>query len=142
MVPTETAEPLLPEPNELTRSFWAGAREHRLVIQRCASCQTYQHPPEPICHHCLSFDLSYQAVSGQARVYSCEVATQAFHPYFQDKLPFSIAVVELAEQPDLRLVTNIVDIPPEEVRVGLPVRVAFRLLSADIELPVFVPAEI
>jgi hypothetical protein len=135
---TEVAPPpVLPAPDDLTRFFWDGARDHVLRIQRCTACGTYQHPPEPVCHHCLSFDLGHAQVSGQGTVYSHETATQAFHPYFADRLPFCIAVVELAEQPNLRLVTNIVDTPPDKVTVGARVEVTFNDLSDGFVLPVF-----
>jgi uncharacterized protein len=132
--------PLVPAPSKLTQFFWDGAREHRLLIQRCNQCGTYQHPPEPVCHHCLSFDLGPAQVSGRATIYSFEIATQAFHPYFEDKLPFCIAVVELPEQANLKMITNIVDIPLEQIAVGQPVRVTFRRLDDHFELPVFGPA--
>jgi uncharacterized OB-fold protein len=138
---TETAAlPPVPLPNPLTQPFWDGAREHKLVIQRCHNCSTYQHPPEPICHHCLSFDLGPAEMSGRGVVYSYEIATQAFHPYFADKLPFCIAIVELPEQADLKLISNIVDIPLDQITIGMPVEVTFRTLDEQYELPVFKPA--
>lgn len=72
--------PLLPAPDELTSFFWEAARRHELMIQRCSACGTYQHPPEPVCHSCLSFDLGGAEVSGRGTVYSYTTATQAFHP--------------------------------------------------------------
>ena len=137
---TESAvAPVIPAPNKLTQFFWDGAREGKLMIQRCNSCQTYQHPPEPVCHHCLSFDLGAGQVSGQATVYTFEIATQAFHPYFADKLPFCIAVVELPEQANLKLISNIVDTPLEDITVGMPVQVTFRPIDSEFSLPVFRP---
>lgn len=129
--------PLLPAPDDLTRAFWDGARDHVLRIQRCTRCRTYQHLPEPICHHCLSFDLDYPPVSGQGKVYSHETATQAFHPYFADKLPFCIAVIELAEQAGLRLVSNVVGVAPDDVSVGAAVEATFTDLADGFVLPVF-----
>jgi uncharacterized OB-fold protein len=137
---TETVPPVIPAPNKLTQFFWDAASAGKLAIQRCNSCQTYQHPPEPVCHHCLSFDLGSAEVSGQATIYSYEIATQAFHPYFADKLPFCIAVVELPEQPGLKLITNIVDTPLEDISVGDAVEVTFRQLDSEFSLPVFRPA--
>ena len=129
--------PLLPAPDELTSFFWEAARRRELMIQRCSACGTYQHPPEPVCHSCLSFDLGGAEVSGRGTVYSYTMATQAFHPSFADKLPFCIAVVELDDQPGLKLLTNIVDLQADGVNVGDPVEVCFRALSDAIDLPVF-----
>ena len=105
--------------------------------RRCSACGTYQHPPEPVCHSCLSFDLGGAEVSGRGTVYSYTMATQAFHPSFADKLPFCIAVVELDDQPGLKLLTNIVDLQADGVNVGDPAEVCFRALSDAIDLPVF-----
>jgi len=132
--------PPIPLPNELTTAFWDGAANGQLVIQSCNACGHLQHAPEPICANCLSFDLGSAAVSGKGTVYTFCIPTQAFHPYFADKLPFVLAVVELDEQPGLKMITNIVDIDPDSVRVGDRVEVTFRPLAEGFVLPVFRPA--
>ncbi|MFK0288676.1 Zn-ribbon domain-containing OB-fold protein [Streptomyces sp. NPDC090499] len=129
--------PLVPVPDGLTGFFWEAAGRQELAVQRCSACGTFQHPPEPVCHSCLSFDLGGAAVSGRGTVYSYEMATQAFHPSFADRMPLCIAVVELDDQPGLKLLTNIVDLPADGVAVGDPVEVCFRRLSDEITLPVF-----
>jgi uncharacterized protein len=131
--------PVRPAPDSLTSFFWDGAREHRLLIQRCDDCGRFQHPPEPVCRHCLSFSLGAGEVSGRGTIYSFEIATQAFHPWFADKIPFVIAVVELTEQPNLKLVTNIVDVDPDSagLQVGAEVEVTWHKLDDEFTLPVF-----
>jgi uncharacterized OB-fold protein len=138
---TETAQvrPVRPAPDSLTSFFWDGARERKLLIQKCASCGRFQHPPEPVCHHCLSFDLGAGEVSGRGTIYSFEIATQAFHPWFADKIPFVIAVVELAEQPGLKLITNIVEADLAAIEIGNEVQVTWRQLDDEFTLPVFRP---
>jgi uncharacterized OB-fold protein len=81
-------------------------------------------------------------VSGHGTVYSYTIARQAFHPSFEDKLPLCIAVVELVEQAGLKLLTNIVDLPPEGVSIGDPVEVCFRDVADEITLPLFRVAKI
>ena len=131
--------PVRPAPDSLTSFFWDGAREHRLLIQRCDDCGRFQHPPEPVCHHCLSFNLGAGEVSGRGTIYSFEIATQAFHPWFADKIPFVIAVVELADQPNLKLITNIVGVDPDSaaIQVGAEVAVTWQQLDDEFTLPVF-----
>lgn len=136
----DVVAPLVPAPNELTSAYWNGAREHKLVIQRCRSCSRWQHWPEPVCSNCLSFDLGFEAVGGRGVVYSYEIATQAFHPAFATRLPFVIAVVELTEQPNLKLVTNLVNFAQDSIEVGAPVEVTYQQLDDTFELPVFRPA--
>ena len=135
---TEVSAPL-PLPNELTTPFWEGSAQGQLVIQSCNACGHLQHAPEPVCSACLSFDLGSAAVSGKGTVYTYCIATQAFHPWFADKLPFVIAVVELDEQPGLKMITNIVDVDPDSVSVGDRVEVTFSPLGEGFMLPVFRP---
>jgi uncharacterized OB-fold protein len=131
--------PVRPAPDRLTSFFWDGARQHQLLIQKCHRCGRFQHPPEPVCHHCLSFDLGPGQVSGRGTIYSFEIATHAFHPWFADKIPFVIAVVELAEQPNLKLITNIVDADLATLEIGAEVEVTWRPLDDQFTLPVFRP---
>jgi uncharacterized protein len=133
-------EPILPEPDELTAFFWEGARHGQLRIQRCQACGCYVHPPKPVCPACLSFHLEPETVSGRGRVYSYTVGVQAFHPWFESRLPYLLAVVELDEQPNLKLVTNLVDCTEDDVRIGMPVMVVFEEISPQISLPMFAPA--
>jgi uncharacterized protein len=132
--------PPKPPPNPLTDFFWQGALEGVLRIQRCQQCHTYIHHPRPVCRSCQSFDLAPEAVSGHGSLYSFTVTYKAFHPFFVSRLPFVVASVELDEQPGLRLVSNVVGVPHEEVRIGMALQVQFEQLAPDFAIPVFAPA--
>ena len=131
--------PPLPLVNELTAPFWEGASKGQLVIQHCNSCGHFQHAPEPVCSACLSFDLGSAAVSGKGTVYTFCIPTQAFHPWFEDRLPFVLAVVELDDQPGLKMITNVVGVNPHDVTVGDRVEVTLQPLAEGFVLPVFRP---
>lgn len=132
--------PVVPAPDPLTAFFWEAARERRLAILRCDSCGWYVHWPRPVCKRCHSFLLTPTDVSGRGTLYSWTVGVQAFHPWFEARLPYILAVVELEEQPNLKLVTNLVECREEEVEVGMPVEVTFEQVTAEIVLPMFRPA--
>jgi uncharacterized OB-fold protein len=136
---TVAATPVLPLPNRHTAFFWEGTRAHRLMILRCDRCGFYLHWPRSICKRCQSFELTAIEVSGRGTVYTFTIAEQAFHPWFEDKLPYVLAVVELPEQTNLKLVSNIVDCPVEAVHCGMDVEVVFRKLTDELTLPVFRP---
>lgn len=87
---------------------------------------------------CQSEDLVATDVSGRGIVYSFTSARQAFDPAFGEGIPYVVALVELDEDPGLRVLSNVVGIAPEEVSVGLPVAVAFEQRD-DAALPVFTP---
>lgn len=136
----ETAEPrpLRPRPAiNLDNQFWFdAAREHRLVIQRCASCQRLRHPVGPQCPQCQSFEWDTVEASGRATLHSFTVAHHPRHPAFD--YPLVIAVVELEE--GTRLISNLVGITPDEARIGMALELEWLDADADLTLPVFGPS--
>lgn len=123
-------------PTTQNRFFWAGAREGRLLVQRCEDCGRYRHPPMPLCAACQSPRVEAVAVSGRGRVYSCTTVRRVFHPGFAARVPYVIALVELRERANLFMVSNIVGCAPEAVRIGAEVMVEFQS-HGDWILPVF-----
>ena len=134
---TELARPR-PAPDPYTAFFWSAAAEGRLEIQRCATCGRWQYPPGVGCPACLGDELVPTPVSGRGTVYSFTVVRQAFDAAFIDHLPYVVALVSLEEDPAVRLITNLVDVDPGAVTVGMPVEVAF-LPVVDTAVPVFRP---
>ncbi|RKT87017.1 Uncharacterized OB-fold protein, contains Zn-ribbon domain [Saccharopolyspora antimicrobica] len=117
-------------------AFWfEAAMEKRLVIQRCRSCEELRHPPGPCCPHCRSFEWDAVEASGRATVHSYVIAHHPPHPAFD--YPLLIALVELAE--GTRLITNLVGIAPDEVAIGMPVRLEWLEADPQLVLPVFRP---
>ncbi len=129
----------VPEPDESTRFYWEGALAGRLMIQRCAACSRYQHPPAPACTRCLADDMVPTEVSGRGTLYTFIIAHQAFDAAFLDELPYVVALVELEEQPGLRLLTNILEAPHEDLKIGMPLEVTFER-RGEWSLPKFRPA--
>ncbi|QUT06767.1 Zn-ribbon domain-containing OB-fold protein [Sphingobium phenoxybenzoativorans] len=121
-----------------TEAFWTGGREGKLMIMRCAQCTRRHHPPSPVCPHCYSERVAPEAVSGRAKIASFTVNHQKWLPDM--KVPFVIAIVELDEQPDIRITTNIVNAPPETINIGQSVQVLFEQHD-DVWLPLFQPEE-
>ena len=132
------ALPPLPRPYQDTAEYWAAAREHRFVIQRCNFCGKHQFYPRGVCSHCLSSELEWCEASGNGTVYSYSVNHRAPHPGFADDLPFVLAIVELEEGP--RMMTNIVVSDPDSVTFGMAVRVTFDDVTDQVTLPKFTPA--
>ncbi|MCU1353773.1 MAG: putative nucleic-acid-binding protein containing a Zn-ribbon [Acidimicrobiales bacterium] len=114
---------VLPALADDTTFFWTSGSDGRLRFLRCAACGYYLHPPSPRCPRCGGSELAPEAVSGRGTVHSFTVNHQ---PWDGDPEPWVIALVELPEQPGLRLTTNIVGCPADEVRIAMPVRVAFE----------------
>lgn len=133
---TDTQPPrILPPIDDVSAPYWTGGAVGELRVGHCDRCNRYVHPPRATCPDCEA-PLRFVAVSGAGTVFSYTVSYQQFHPAVPT--PFVIALVELDEQPDLRVVTNIVDCEPESVYSGMPVRVRFERQDTD-DVAVFVP---
>jgi uncharacterized OB-fold protein len=121
-----------------TAFFWTAGAEGRLKICRCQSCGRYQHPPLPRCPSCGGEDVSPETVSGRGRVATFTINQQPWVPGLAT--PFVFAAVELAEQAELYVFTNIIGCAPDAVRIGMPVEVSFEPLGEAIYLPMFQPS--
>lgn len=128
---------ILPSLQPANRPYWTAGAHGSLLVERCGTCRRWQHPPTGTCGSCGEL-ASAEPVSGSGTIFTFTVNHQQYHPDVPP--PYVIAVVELAEQEDLRLVTNLVDCDPDEVRIGAEVRVGFEQ-HGDVFVPVFVLAD-
>jgi uncharacterized OB-fold protein len=136
-MPPDAPFRVLPKLSPLNEAFWTGGRDGALRIQRCADCASWIHPPQPICPDCTGKNLAAEAVSGRATLATFTVNHQVWIPGSDE--PYVIAIVELEEEPRVRLTTNVVECEPQDVRVGMPLRVVFEQRE-DVWIPLFAPA--
>ena len=127
----------VPAVTDDTRPFWDACRRHELVIQRCTACGTFRHLPTPVCWKCRSFAHEWVAVSGRGSVYSYAVVHRAFLPELAAHVPYIVVVVALDDALGVRIVSNLVETAPDDVRVGLGVEVVFDDVGADVTVPRF-----
>jgi uncharacterized protein len=131
--------PPQPAPDFDTEPFWRATSERRLALCRCVECGLWLQPPLERCRRCGG-PTAYEDVAGTGTVYSFIVQRQPSVVGFVDEIPYVLALVELDEQPGLRLPTRIVGIEPESVRVGMRVAAEFvELPGGDYTVPVFRP---
>ncbi len=127
---------ILPALDDSNRIFWTSGETGALAIQRCRACHLWMHPPAPICPSCLGRDLTPQPVSGRGTLVSFTVNHQPWIPWFEP--PYVIALVELHEQPGLRITSNLVGCAIEKVEIGLPVEILFDEYEG-VWIPLFKP---
>ena len=132
--------PPLPQPDPDTEEYWGAARGHELVIRCCLACGMLIHEPKSFCPGCLSKELEWRRVNGKGTDYSFIVVHHPVVPGFETELPYVVAAVQLVEDKSVRILTNIVDCPPTEVYIDMPVEVVFCDLPESITLPKFRPA--
>ncbi|MCX4675692.1 OB-fold domain-containing protein [Streptomyces sp. NBC_01433] len=137
---TGAAAALRPRPviNRDNAGFWAGVAEHKLLIQRCGDCRTLRFPWLPGCNACGGQDWDTVEASGEGTVFSHVVMHHPPFPAFSasgEGGPYAVGLIELAE--GVRMVSNVIGVPYDKVRSGLPVRLEFLRTDPGLELPVF-----
>jgi uncharacterized OB-fold protein len=126
----------VPTPSLLSKPFWDGCNNGRLMVLRCHDCGHYVFIPDPMCPKCQSVSLEWVESSGNGTVDSFTVVHRPQQSSFAT--PYVVAIVELEE--GWYLPTNIVAIDPDQVTIGMPVRVKFEGRTNNVTVPVFVPA--
>ncbi len=131
------AERPLPTPAGWAAHYWRAAARGTLLCQRCGACGAVVFPARIACPVCGSDDVPWEESSGNGTVYSFTVVRQSRHPYFGSRTPYVLALIDV--EPGFRMMSNVVEVDPEAVRVGMPVRVTFENHGADVGIPLFVP---
>lgn len=125
----------LPKPTEYTRPYWESAKQNKLVIQKCSSCESLQFYPRPYCISCLSDEMDWVEVSGRGTIYTYTINHRSPNSYMQDKVPYVVAIIELEE--GIRMMANIIDSVLDKVEIGAHVHVVFENINEDITIPQF-----
>ena len=127
-----------PPSTEASEPFWQATRERRLIMQWCRPCERVVFYPREICPSCLGSDLEWRDSPGSGTVYAFSVHYRSGVAEMADRTPYVVALVDLDE--GARMMSNIVGCSPEDVAVGMGVRVTWEPLSDGRCLPQFEPA--
>jgi uncharacterized OB-fold protein len=127
----------LPSPDPGTAPYWEGTRAHELRLPRCRDCSEVHFYPRSLCPSCGSARLEWIKACGRGSVYSFTVVHRPPSSAFKARVPYVVAVVTLDEGP--HLMTNIGGCAPDDVRIGMPVEVAWEDIDPVATLPYFVP---
>ena len=132
----------IPVKTQDSQPYWDAADRHELVLQKCQTCNSYNHPPGPACAKCGSAELSWESQGSDitGTLYSYVVSYRPFLPGFQDDLPTIIAVVELDNLQEVRIIGNVLECTPEELKIGMPVKMIWQDITEDRALPQWVQA--
>jgi uncharacterized protein len=139
-----TATRLEPPLDPDLTAFWDGTREQRLLIPTCRSCGNPFWYPRPTCPHCLSADLEWKPSSGRGEVAAVSVMYRPANPMMADKVPYAVVLVDLddpsgAGDARVRVMSNMVEIDAESVRIGMRVELVWEALSDGRHLWLFRP---
>ena len=137
--PGMTAAQPQPAIEDHTEPFWRGAQEGKLLLPRCTACRALQFPPEASCLLCGAPDFEWVTASGNATLYSWTICHPPLLPYFAERAPWAVAAVELEE--GVRMVTRVVDLPPDAYEIGMSLRADFEAVGDGQTMVVFRKAE-
>ncbi|MGW7385953.1 Zn-ribbon domain-containing OB-fold protein [Streptomyces sp. NPDC054794] len=124
MVPVTAPRHDVPEADAFTGTYWQAAAEERLLIRRCAACARAHHYPREFCPHCWSEDVTWEQATGRATLYTWSVVHRNDLPPFNDRTPYTAAVVDLAEGP--RLMTQLLHCTEGDLHGGMALQVTFH----------------
>ena len=130
----EFAKPL-PKLEGLAGEFYGWCKQEELRFQRCQDCGAWRHVPREICASCASWSWEWARSTGRGTVFTWTVVNRAMHPAFANDTPFAAVVIELEE--GVRLLSEVVDCPPDALEIGMPVEVVFEAQTDEVTLPKF-----
>lgn len=140
--------PLPATDDPLDAPYWEATARGELVVQRCGSCGKRRFPPRPMCPACQSFEARWEPMAGRGRIWSFVRPHPPLLPAFTRIAPYNVIVVELADDPSIRMVGNLVasadgeinEVAVDSIRVGTEVRAVYHRVADDVVLVRWVAA--
>ena len=118
--------------------FWEYLRQHEMHIQNCHSCKKWFFPPSTHCPNCLTREVPWKPVAGTGKVWAWVTMHQSYRPAYKEEVPYNLSIIELDE--GAKVWANVVECQPENVQIGMNVRVRYDDVTDDLTLARFVPA--
>ncbi|OGA47609.1 MAG: hypothetical protein A3F74_23000 [Betaproteobacteria bacterium RIFCSPLOWO2_12_FULL_62_58] len=121
--------------------FWQAAKEHRLALQWCSTCKSFLYPPGPACALCGAIDIVYKDIGREVTgsLYSYIITHRAFVPGFATNVPYVVALAEINEACNMKLLANLINCAPEKVRIGMQLRMVWEDRTPEVTLPQWEP---
>ena len=124
----------LPKLTPENTPFWTGGLEGKLLIMACLDCDHRIHPPQLVCPNCLSERVEPQETSGTGTIYAYTINRQPWMPGLA--VPYALVIVDLDDQPGVRLTARLENWTGQDIRIGSEVTVVFEP-SGDVAIPAF-----
>lgn len=135
---SQTVSKPVPVPDEISAPFFDGARDGRLMLQHCTACKGWSFPVRERCPHCFSAKLEWRQASGRGTLYTFAIMHQVMNPGFASSVPYNVSQIDLDE--GVRMVSNIVGVANDALRIGMALEVFFDDVDGDVRIPKFRPA--
>lgn len=128
-------------PDGDTAEFWNFCRKRELRFQRCKQCGRFRHPPLPGCIDSGHLDFEWVRVNGKGTIYTYTIIPHPVMPVVADRVPYNVVIVEFPDAPGVRLISNLIDNPEKDIRIGMPVELVWEEVNDEVVLPRFRAAE-
>ena len=135
---SQTPAKPVPVPDAIGAPFFDGAREGRLMLQHCTSCDAWSYPVRERCPHCFAAKLTWRRASGRGSLYTFTIMHQVMNPGFASAVPYNVAQIDLDE--GVRMISNVVCIDNGALRIGMRLEAVFEAVGDGVSLPKFRPA--
>jgi hypothetical protein len=125
----------IPDPDPISKPFFDGAKEGKLMLPRCTTCNKVHFYPRMLCPYCHSSQIEWMEASGVGYIHTYAVQHRAFGGW-ADETPFVTAYIDVHE--GVRMMTVLLGVDaehPESIRIGAPVRVEFERASDEVSIP-------
>jgi hypothetical protein len=126
-----------PQPTLDDKAFWDYCQQRELRFQRCTVCGRFRHPPAPVCAACRSLESEWVRAPETGVVFSFTIVHHPAHPAVATSTPYNIVIVDFPECGDARLVSNLIDVAPQEVRIGMKVTLVWETADNGLIIPRF-----
>lgn len=135
---SQTIPKPIPVPDEITAPFFDGAREGKLMLQHCTSCDGWSFPVRERCPHCFANALEWRQASGRGTLYTFAIMHQVMNPGFASSVPYNVSQIDLEE--GVRMVANVVGVTNDALRIGMKLEAVFEDVGETVRIPKFRPA--
>ncbi len=129
----------LPEFRPETKPFWEAAKQHKLVIPRSKDTGEFFFYPRALSPGAdMSEDIEWVESEGKGKVWTFSIHHMGPSKAYKGEPPYVVALIEMDE--GVKIMSNVVDVDPHDVSIGMDVQVVFDDVTDDVTLPKFKPA--
>jgi len=111
-----------------SRSWREHPQRYRMEAAKCSQCDRIWFPPRRVCSDCGGREFETTILPEEGKVATWTVI-RVGPAEFGDLAPYAVAVVEFPN--GARMMSQVVDVDPETIEIGMPVRIEFRRVTED-----------
>jgi len=92
----------------------------------------------PACRRCRSCDCEWVQAPGLAHLFSYTLVYHPVSELVKERVPYNIAIVSFPGLDGVRLISNIIGVGPQDIRIGMELGLFWDVADNGLALPGFV----